>query len=324
MSAPLRIATRGSALARTQADTVGAALAELAGRTYELVIVTTRGDLDPAPLQRIGGTGVFVAAVREAVLAGAADVAVHSLKDLPTAPVAGLSLAAVPVRQDPRDALCARDGLGLADLPEGATVGTGSPRRAAQLRALRPDLEIVALRGNVDTRLAAVAAGDLDAVVLARAGLARLDRLAAVTETLDPLLMLPAPGQGALAVECRAGDPVDAAEASLHAALRGYDDPATRAAVTAERCLLAALEAGCTAPVGAYADITGDLAAAGDPAGMEQPEMYLRAAVVADDGSSGCRLSITGPAADAEELGRRLAADLLADGAADLMGERVP
>lgn len=316
MTTPIRVATRGSALARTQAQAVGRALAERTGRPFELHLVTTRGDTDRGPLAEMGGTGVFVAAVREALLAGEADVAVHSLKDLPTGDVADLVLAAVPAREDPRDALCARDGMGLADLPEGASVGTGSPRRAAQLRALRPDLVVTPLRGNVDTRLAAVSAGDLDAVVLARAGLSRLERLDAVTETLDPLLMLPAPGQGALAVERRAGDPVDAAEASLHDALRDLDDPASRVAVTAERALLAALEAGCSAPVGAYADVTED--------GFWEPEVYLRAAVVADDGSHGCRLSITGPAADAEGLGRRLAADLLADGAADLMGERVP
>jgi hydroxymethylbilane synthase len=316
VTAPLRVGTRGSVLARTQAETVARALSAATGRPAELVVVTTRGDVDPSPLERIGGTGVFVAAVREALLRGECDVAVHSLKDLPTAAADGLRLAAVPTREDPRDALCARDGLGLAELPEGARVGTGSPRRAAQLRSIRPDLDVVPVRGNVDTRLAAVGDGTLDAVVLARAGLARLGRLDAATEVLDPLQMLPAPGQGALAVECRAGDPADPDESSLHDALRDLDDPATRAAVTAERSLLAALEAGCTAPVGAVADVTED--------GFWEPEVYLRAAVVADDGTHGCRLSITGPAADAEDLGRRLAADLLADGAADLMGERVP
>jgi hydroxymethylbilane synthase len=316
VTAAVRVGTRGSALALAQSATVARALSAATGRPHELVVVATRGDTDPGPLERIGGTGVFVAALREALLRGECDVAVHSLKDLPTAPADGLETAATPARADARDALCARDGLTLHELPEGAAVGTGSPRRAAQLRSLRPDLDVRAVRGNVDTRLGRVAAGDLDAVVLARAGLARLDRLDAVTETFDPIQLLPAPGQGALAVERRSGTPDDAVDAALHDALSDLDDPATRAAVTAERALLAALEAGCTAPVGAYADVAED--------GFWEPEVYLRAAVVADDGTRGVRMSITGPAADAEVLGRRLAADLLADGAADLMGERVP
>jgi hydroxymethylbilane synthase len=231
------------------------------------------------------------------------DLAVHSYKDLPTAPADGLVIAAVPPRQDARDALVARDGLTLGELPTGARVGTGSPRRTAQLRALGMGLEVVPVRGNVDTRIGRVAPGDLDAVVLARAGLARLGRLDEVTETLDPLQVLPAPAQGALAVECRAGSEVEAI-------LKALDDPDTRTAVEAERALLAALEAGCSAPVAALAEI-----AEGD----DGPEVFLRGLVAALDGSDTVRLSATGPTHDATGVGQRLAAELLDLGAADLM-----
>jgi hydroxymethylbilane synthase len=305
----LRLGTRRSTLATTQSQLVADALTATSGREVVLVGVTTEGDRSTAALATIGGTGVFVSALREAVLRGEVDLAVHSLKDLPTADPDGLLLAAVPQREDPRDALVARDGLTLGELPPGSTVGTGSPRRAAQLRALGLGLEVVDLRGNVDTRLRRVTDGDLDAVVLARAGLARLGRLDSATEVLDPLQMLPAPGQGALAVECRQGD---TATADLLAAL---DDPLTRAAVTAERSLLAALEAGCSAPVGGYAEVA---------EGEDRPELYLRGAVVAIDGSASVRRSVTGPVDDAQGVGRRLAAALLADGADDLIGERAP
>jgi hydroxymethylbilane synthase len=316
MSDVIRVGTRGSALAVTQSGTIADAIATASGRPVELVTVTTRGDVDLAtPLAESGGVGVFVVAVREALLRGDVDVAVHSLKDLPTAAAPGLALASVPLREDPRDVLCARDGLLLHELPAGARVGTGAPRRMAQLRILRPDLEVVGVRGNVDTRLAHVSDGSLDAVVLARAGLARLGRLAAVTEVFDPLAMLPAPGQGALAVECR-DEALDQADPVLAAALRELDDPLTRAAVTAERSLLAALEAGCSAPLGAYADVDGD--------GSPESEVYLRAAVVAVDGSRSIRMSITGPLSAAADLGRRLADDLLGEGASGLMGERIP
>ena len=296
--ATLRLGTRGSTLAMAQARSVAAELS----RPVELVEVRTHGDASAQAVARLGGTGVFVTALRERLLAGEIDLAVHSLKDLPTAATPGLVVAAIPPREDPRDVLVARDELGLAELPGGARVGTGSPRRAAQLRALGLGLEVVATRGNVDTRLRLVSDGRLDAVVLARAGLARLGRLTDATEVLDPLQMLPAPGQGALAVECRADDE------ELRALLRALDDPATRAAVAAERAVLSALQAGCTAPVGALADFADD-------------ELYLRAAVVAEDGSAAIRLSATGPALDPEGLGRLLAADLLSAGAADLMGD---
>jgi hydroxymethylbilane synthase len=304
----LRLGTRASALALAQARTVAADL-EATGRKVDLVEITTHGDLSREPLAVIGGTGVFVSALRDALLADRIDLAVHSFKDLPTAPADGLTVAATPPREDPRDAVVARDRLTLAELPPGARVGTGAPRRVAQIRALGLGLDLVPVRGNVDTRLQQVADGTLDAVVLARAGLARLGRLDEITEVLDPLQMLPAPGQGALAVECRVDD-------DLVDALRVLDEPTTRSAVTAERSLLAALEAGCTAPVGAYAE-----AAEGD----DGLELYLRAVVVSLDGSESIRKSATGPLTAAERVGRDLAADLLDDGAGALVGtpERV-
>ena len=297
----LRIGTRASALARVQTDLVVAAL----GAPVDVVPIVTEGDRSSAALTQIGGTGVFVSALRQALLDGDIDVAVHSFKDLPTAAADGIVLAAVPPREDPRDVLVARDGLTLGELPAGARVGTGSPRRAAQLRALGLGLEIVPIRGNVDTRLGKVAAGEVDAVVLALAGLRRLGRAGEATEILDPIQVLPAPAQGALAVECRLSD--DEAHAVLHA----LDHPDSRSAVAAERALLAALEAGCSAPVGALAEI-----AEGD----NGTEVFLRGSVTAIDGSDAVRLSATGPTTDAEGVGRRLAADLLAEGADQMMG----
>jgi hydroxymethylbilane synthase len=322
---PLRLATRRSALATTQSQLVADALTARTGRPVELVEVTTYGDTSRAALATIGGTGVFVSALREALLAGTADFAVHSLKDLPTAPAEGLILAAVPVREDARDALVARDGLTLGELPAGSRVGTGSPRRAAQLRALGLDLEIVDVRGNVGTRLRLVADGAVDAIVLARAGLARLGRLDVITEVLDPIQMLPAPGQGALAVECRAPGVATAGsdrtgtdaelDAELLTLLTGLDDAASRAAVVAERGLLAALEAGCSSPVGALADVV---------EGETGPELYLRAVVARIDGSADYRLSAYGALDDAEGVGIRLATAMLDEGVGDLMGERIP
>jgi hydroxymethylbilane synthase len=297
----LRVGTRASALARTQTGHVVDAL----GAPVEIVHIVTEGDRSAAAVSQLGGTGVFVSALRSALLADEIDVAVHSYKDLPTAPADGIVVAAVPQREDPRDALVARDGLTLGELPAGSRVGTGSPRRAAQLRALGLGLEIVPVRGNVDTRLGKVSSGELDAVVLAYAGLRRLGRGGEVTEVLDPIQVLPAPAQGALAVECRASD---AAAIELLSVLDSAD---SRAAVTAERALLAALEAGCSAPVGALGEV-----AEGD-AGLE---VFLRGSVTAVDGSSAVRLSATGATTDAEEVGRRLAADLLAEGADQMMG----
>ena len=318
MTAPsgvLRLGTRGSALAMAQSTAIAAQVTELTGRQVELVTITTAGDVSTEPLASMGGVGVFVSALREALLAGEIDFAVHSLKDLPTDDASGLVIAAIPPRADPRDALVARDGLVLGELPTGSRVGTGSPRRAAQLQALGLGLEIVEIRGNVDTRLAKVASGELDGVILARAGLVRLGRADEITETLDPIQMLPAPGQGALAVECRDPD-TDSAAADVFAALRGLDDPWTRAVVAAERSLLATLEAGCSAPVGALGE-----AIEGDPETGEEDELYLRATVLAIDGTDAVRQSTTGPLVEAEMLGRKLAAEMLADGADVLMQE---
>ena len=266
---PLRLGTRKSPMAMAQSGQVARLITERTGVSVELVGVTTFGDVTRADLAQIGGTGVFASALRETLLAGQVDLAVHSLKDLPVAPAPGLVLAAVPAREDPRDALAARDGAKFADLPAGATVGTGSPRRAAQLRLLRPDIRPVPVRGNAGTRLGKVESGELDAVLLASAGLARIGRLDAVTQIFEPEEMLPAPGQGALAVECRAGD------TDLAALLAQVDDRLSRAAVTAERAVLAGLAAGCSAPVGAYA------------AGTEI--LQLRAIVAALDGGSALR-----------------------------------
>jgi hydroxymethylbilane synthase len=300
----LRLGTRRSALALAQSTQVADALRAL-GHATDLVEVVTEGDRSPGAIATMGGTGVFVTELRRRLLAGELDLAVHSLKDLPTQPAEGLVVAAVPTRADPRDALVGRDRLTLGELPDGARIGTGSPRRAAQLRALGLGLEIVPIRGNVDTRLRRVG-DDLDAVVVAAAGLARLGRLDDATELIDPVQLLPAPGQGALALECRAGDD------ALRDALARLDDPAVHAAVVAERSLLGALEAGCTAPVGALADV-----AVGD----DGDEIYLRGVVASIDGAHVIRLSVTGPLDDPEGLGHRLAADLLDAGAAGLIGE---
>ncbi|MCF0092506.1 hydroxymethylbilane synthase [Micromonospora sp. NPDC049114] len=306
MTAPLRLGTRGSALAMAQSGHVAEALTAATGRPVELVEVVTAGDRSSAPVHRLG-VGVFVSALRDALTARTIDFAVHSYKDLPTAGAAGLHIAAVPARQDPRDALIAQGGRTLAELPPGATVGTGALRRIAQLHALGLQLEVTPIRGNIDTRLARVLGpeADLDAIVLARAGLARIGRTDAITETLDPMLMLPAPAQGALAVECRVDDQ------ELVELLGTLDHAPSRAAVTAERALLATLEAGCSAPVAAYAELAeGD---AGD-------EIYLRGAVISPDGTRDLRLSRTGTPADAAEIGKALAAELLELGADSILG----
>ncbi|WP_166356248.1 hydroxymethylbilane synthase [Phytoactinopolyspora limicola] len=335
MSTTLRLGTRGSRLAMAQSRRVADAITAATGQPVSLVEITTYGDVSDEPLATIGGTGVFVSALRESLLAGDVDLAVHSLKDLPTSPADGLTLAAVPLRADPRDVLCARDGLTLGELPPGSKVGTGSPRRAAQLRALGLDLDVVPVRGNVDTRLSKVSDGLLDGVVLAHAGLDRLSRLDAVTEILDPIQVLPAPGQGALAVECRRDD------AALIKQLAQLDDPMTRAAVSAERVVLAELEAGCSAPVAAYAvvaeaDMQGEehmdpppAGVAGEPVGGTGPmelymELYIRGAVVSDDGAVTIRKSVTGPVGQAEQLGRALAHEMLDDGAGTVIGAEMP
>ena len=265
-------------------------------------------DVNRASLAQMGGTGVFAAAIRRALLEDEVDMAVHSLKDLPVAPEPGLVIAGIPVREDPRDALVARDGLTLGELPAGAVVGTGSPRRAAQLQALGLGFEIRDIRGNIDTRMGYVTSGELDGVILARAGLTRVERTGAISETIDPLQMLPAPGQGALGLECREGD------ARVIAALAELDDADTRAAVTAERAVLGALEAGCAAPVGALAEI------------VEEPdgslEISLRAFVGAPDGSFELRRSDVGSYDNPAAVGEALARTLLDDGAGAVIPPR--
>lgn len=291
----LRVATRGSQLARTQAGHIRDAL-KSAGYAAELTIVTTAGDLSQAPVERIG-VGVFTTAIREAVLTGAADVAVHSFKDLPTAPEPGTHLV-VPVREDRREALIARDGLTLAELPHSARVGTSAPRRISQLKAMRPDLDIRPLRGNIDSRMGRVDSGELDAVVLAYAGMSRVGLGDRATELFDPTVFMPAPAQGALAVECRIDDE--------HActAIDTLINPEATACAFAERYVLAALEAGCTAPVAAAATIDGDT-------------ITLRAGVFALDGSRQMVEEASGT--DPRALGAQVALMLLEAGADEIL-----
>jgi hydroxymethylbilane synthase len=305
----LRLGTRGSPLALAQADRVAQQLHQRCGRQAVLVTVATPGDDSTAPIARLGTTGVFTTTLREALLRGEVDLVVHSCKDLPTAPVPGLHVAAYPAREDPRDALIWPRGTTLAAMPPGTRIGTGSPRRAALLRAtgLRP--HIVPIRGNVGTRLRKLADGTVDALVLAMAGLSRLGLLDTRATPLDPSLLMPAPGQGVLAVECRTDDPVTAAE------LRTLDHAPTRMAALAERGFLAALGAGCGTPVGALAE----------PAAGTGGESVVRLSgvVAAPDGSRVIRGQMTGVARDGEALGHRLAHKLLQDGGAALLDRRI-
>jgi hydroxymethylbilane synthase len=313
--APIRLGTRGSALALAQSQRIADSIAARTGTPVELVTISTYGDRSSAPLETMGGVGVFVAAVREALLAGECDVIVHSLKDLPTAPHPGLTIAAIPKRVDPRDGLVARDGMTLDALPEGARVGTGSPRRRAQLRRRRGDLDIVDLRGNVDTRIARVLGGhapdganrpapDLDAVVLAVAGLERLGRDDVITEHLGIAGWPTAPGQGALAVET-----LPAAKGALRTALQGIDHAATRACVEAEREVLRLLEAGCSAPIGAHAFIDDGM-------------LFLAARVYSPETgeqvSSAHALYLDDSRTPGEDAAKAVVAELLAQGAAEL------
>jgi hydroxymethylbilane synthase len=306
----IRIGTRRSLLAMTQSGHVADMIRDRLGLEVELVEITTDGDRSQAagtPLADTAAqsTGVFVSALRDALVAGEVDVAVHSLKDLPTYPHPGVVLAAVPEREDPRDVVVARDGLTLGELPAGSRVGTGSPRRAAQLAALGLGLDVVGVRGNVDTRIGKVRSGEYDAVVLARAGLARIGRLDEVTETLDPLQVLPAPGQGALGIECRAGDEVADALGAL-------DDPRTRAAVEAERAVLATLEGGCAAPIGTLAEVV---------EGDDGDELWVRAVALSPDGAVAVRMSASGDVSDAVGVGTQLAKEMLVEGAGALGSE---
>ncbi|MHB2253154.1 hydroxymethylbilane synthase [Corynebacterium aurimucosum] len=292
----LKIGTRGSLLATTQSGHVQEWL-QKEGYEAELHIVTTQGDVNMAPVERIG-VGVFTQALREAVARGECEIAVHSFKDLPTAADERFDLV-VPQRQDIREALIARDGLTLKELPEGARVGTSAPRRISQLRAMRPDLDIRPLRGNIDTRMGKVTSGELDAVLLAYAGLVRAGYADRATEVFDPEVFMPAPAQGALAIEAAKG--TEAAQAIALLA----DAPAT-AATRAERTVLSRLEAGCTAPVAAVSRWDGE-------------QLIVRGGVFALDGSRQLIAQAQGEASEAEELGRAVSEELFAQGAADLL-----
>ena len=306
----LRLGTRASLLATTQSGTVASAVRAATGREVELVPITTDGDVLAGPLAQLGGTGVFVAALRDALLRGVCDLVVHSMKDLPTAPVDGLRLGAVPVRASVRDALCARGGIALADLPHGAVVGSGSPRRVAQLRRARPDLDVRGIRGNVDTRLRKVDEGEYDAVVLAEAGLERIGRTDRIGEAFDEGRWPTSAGQGALAVEVRDGDPFAPALAAL-------TDPDAEATALLERAVLRRLEAGCAAPVGLTARVA------------DGGAVFLVAEVYALDGARSVRVErsfvradVRGADALGDEARDAAAADVVAElldrGAGDL------
>ncbi len=303
----LRIGTRASALARWQADWVAARLREQ-GVEIELVLITTQGDAEQRdPIGNLGSPGVFTKEIQRALLDNHVDVAVHSLKDLPTEEIAGLCLAAVPPRESTADVLISRAGRRFAELPPAATIGTGSLRRRAQLLHMRPDLRMAGIRGNVDTRLEKLARGDFDAIVLAEAGLKRLGLSERITEILPSGDMLPAVGQGALGIETRASDE------RARSALTAINDPPTHRAVLAERTLLAALAGGCLAPIAAW--------------GQEIAPGVLRldAAVLSQDGKQRLSFSKQSSASDAEQLGRDVAATLLEQGAAELIAAaRVP
>lgn len=313
------IGTRRSALAKAQAQWVADELSRRLSREVALVEITSDGDVLTGPLSEVGGQGVFVTALRQALLDGRIDAAVHSYKDVPTGSAAGLVAAAVPSREDPSDVLATNEGQTLADLQPGATVATGSLRRAAAIRAARPDLEVVDIRGNVDTRLGRLADGDVDALVLARAGLARLGKLAAVSEVFTPEVLMPAPAQGALLIEC-------AEDSEVASDIEVLDDSLARVCVDAERALLADLEAGCSAPVGALATVGLHAAL---PSGVAhsslgpEAQITLQGAVYAVDGSRTVRLSTTGSITEPIALAHALARELRAAGATALLGERI-
>jgi hydroxymethylbilane synthase len=302
MTRSLRIGSRGSPLALWQANHVADRLRAVApDRTVELVIIQTQGDqVQNKPLSQIGGDGLFTKAIQDALCDGRADLAVHSLKDLPTIPVPGLVLAAVPPRASTRDAFISLKFGRFDDLSPGARVATGSQRRRAMIRHRRPDLQLVEIRGNVDTRLRKLRDEDLDGLILAEAGLVRLGLADAITELLDQTWMLPAVGQGALGLECRDDD------ADTRGVVTRLDDLPSRQAVTAERALLLALGGGCQMPIGAATSVAGD-------------SLTLRGVVVAPDGSRQISGEVQGPADQADALGRTLASRLLADGARELL-----
>ena len=297
----LRIGTRGSALALWQAEFVRGWLERKSGATVEIVKIRTAGDqFQQGSVAAIGSKGVFIKEIEDALLAGTVDLAVHSLKDVPTEIPEGLALVAIPQREDPRDCLVSRTGGGLTALAQAARVGTSSLRRQAQLRRVRPDLEVRELRGNVDTRLRRVEEGTLDATVLAYAGLRRLKLDGRVSEVLSTEVMLPAVGQGALAVEAREDD------RATRECLAAFEHTDTRVAVTAERAVLAALEGGCQVPLGAWARIEGG-------------RLVLDACVCAPDGSEVARDRAEGSPEQPEALGRGLGEKLRAAGADRLL-----
>ena len=302
----LIVGTRGSRLARRQTESVVALLKEhCPDCRLEVRTVHTTGDRRPEPLSEISGEGVFTKELETALMAGEIDIAVHSLKDLPTDIAHGLAVAAVTRREDPRDALVSRERTPLAKLPRGARIGTGSVRRAAQLRLLRPDVKPVPIRGNVDTRLAKVESGDVDAVIVAAAALSRLGWLDRAAELIPLEAMLPAPGQGALAVETRADD------AEVLRIVATIDDRDSRLATAAERAFLRRLGGGCRIPVAALATI-------------KNGELRLDGLVVDPQGRQAFRGEMTGAPADAESLGERLAASLLSEGASEILEEMAP
>jgi len=306
---PLRIGTRASALALWQANHIADVLKRLAGIETELVRIRTTGDrLQSASLARMneqigaeaGTKGIFIKELQEALLAGTIDLAVHSMKDVPTETPPGLVLAAITRREDPRDCLISRQGGTLKTLPNGARIGTSSLRRQAQLRHHRPDADVVDLRGNVDTRLKKLDGGEFDSIVLAMAGVSRLGLANRVTQVLDEDVMLPAVGQGALGIETRADDSLTLEFVSA------LDNHETRACVTAERSLLEALQGGCQVPLGALGSLRGG-------------ELHLEAAVFSAAGSEYIRCSENGSAEQARSIGFRLAAALIESGAEKLL-----
>jgi hydroxymethylbilane synthase len=301
MTSPLRIGTRGSPLALWQANHIAERLRPLAApRLVEPIHIQTAGDVVRGALSQIGGEGLFTKEIQVALLAGTVDVAVHSLKDLPTTPVAGLTLAAVPRRGPMGDVLVSRRHRSFDALPHGAVVATSSIRRRAQILHRRPELKPIDIRGNVETRLRKLTEQGFDATILAEAGLVRLGLTEQMTEVLDTSWMLPAVGQGALGLECRADD------APTHALLAQLNDLATSRAVLAERALLRGLGGGCQVPIGAMAVVEGDV-------------LRLRGVVLPPDGTQRVAAEVSGPVGEAELLGHRLAAMLLARGARELL-----
>ena len=298
----IRIATRGSQLARWQANWVAHQLEKL-GAEVELVEIITSGDVQRSgPIAAVGLQGVFTKEVQSALLEGTADIAVHSLKDLPTEQVAGLVLAAVPPREQVADALITNQASSLSELPAGARIGTGSLRRQAQLKHLRPTVEVVGIRGNVDTRLRKLDGGEYDAIVLAAAGLSRLGLSDRITQVLEPPQMLPAVGQGALGIECRVDDP------AVRDLLGQIDHNETHSSTKAERVMLSLLHGGCSAPVGAWGRV-------------ENGRLLLDGLVANAAGTLVVRASASGPAVDATSLGQQVAQELLTQGAKAIIAE---